>query len=227
MTKSVYEFWISTNDNRERLRLPVLPTSLGITNGSKNENIDISNLGEITILQDPTAKMFQFSSFFPAHLSPLVEYGNPPKPWDIINRIEKWKNSKEPLRFLVTGTSINIPVSVDSFNYREEGGAVGDIRYDIALKEYKFTTVRKIKVKIDKPTPPKKTRPAVKPKGKTYKVKSGDTLWAISRKYYGNGAQWSKIWNVKSNKDMLIKRDKRNRKDPGHWIYPGQVLKIP
>jgi nucleoid-associated protein YgaU len=227
MTKSVYQFWISTNDNKERLRLPVLPSSIDIANVSKNESVDISNLGEITILQDPALKTFQFSSFFPAHRTPIVEYNNPPKPWDAVKKIEKWKESKEPLRFLITGTTINIPVSIESFDYREEGGAVGDIRYDLSLKEYKFVTVRKIKVKIKSPPKPKKTRPAPKKKAKTHKVVRGDTLWGLARKYYGNGAQWKRIWNVKSNKDMLIKRDSRNRKQPGHWIYPGQVIKIP
>lgn len=226
MTKSVYEFWISTNDNKERLRLPVLPNSLDVSIGSKNESIDISNLGEITVLQDSAAKIFQFSSLFPAHNSPLVEYKNIPVPWDAVKKIEKWKNSKEPLRFLVTKTSINIPISIETFNYREEGGAVGEIKFDLSLKEYKFVTVRKIKVKVDGPKV-RPSRPSVKPKGKTHKVKRGDTLWGLARRYYGNGADWKKIWNVKSNKEMLIKRDSRNRKDPGHWIFPGQILRIP
>jgi nucleoid-associated protein YgaU len=227
MTKSVYEIWISTNDNKERLRLPVLPSSISISNGSNNESVDISNLGEVTILQDPVAKNFQFSSFFPAQNTPLVEYSNPPKPWDAVKKLEKWKESKEPLRLVITKTNINIPVSIDLFEYREEGGAVGDIYYDLSIKEFKFVSVRKIKVKINTPSPPKKTRPAPKKKAKTHRVVRGDTLWGLARKYYGNGTQWRKIWNVKSNKDMLIKRDRRNLKQPGHWIYPGQILRIP
>lgn len=229
MSKSVYEFWLSTNDNKERLRLPVLPSALDISSSSKNESVDISNLGEVTIIQDPVAKLLHFSSLFPAHYSPLVEYSNPPKPWDAINKIEKWKKSKRPLRFIVTGTSINLPVSIESFNYGEAGGAVGDITYDLSLKEYVFVTIRKIKVKVPKNKKPKKTakksRPAVKPKAKTHKVKRGDTLWHLAKRYYGNSLQWRKIWNA--NKAMMIKRDSRNRKQPGHWIYPGQVLKIP
>jgi nucleoid-associated protein YgaU len=226
MSKSVYQFWLSTNDNKERLRLPVLPSSLDISNASKNETVDIANLGEVTILQDPVAKTLQFSSFFPAHMSPLVEYNNPPKPWDAVNRIEKWKKSKQPLRFLVTGTSINIPVSIENFTYGEEGGAVGDLTYDLMLKEYVFVSVRKIKVKVKTPPKPKKSRPSVTPKEKTHKVKRGDTLWALSKKYYkDNGLGWRKIWNA--NKAAMIKRDPRNRKNPGHWIHIGQVLKIP
>lgn len=225
MSKSAYQFWLSTNNNKERLRLPVLPSSIDISSASKNESVDISNLGELTIIQDPVAKVLQFSSFFPAHVSPLVEYSNPPKPWDAVNKIEKWKKSKQPLRFLVTGTSINIPVSIDSFTYGEEGGAVGDLTYSLTLREYIFVTIRKIKVKTKKKTV-KKSRPAVTPKAKTHKVKKGDTLWALSKKYYkDNGLGWKKIWNA--NKTAMIKRDSRNRKNPGHWIHIGQVLKIP
>jgi|SRR5690554_521809 len=76
------------------------------------------------------------------------------------------------------------------------------------------------------PSPPRKppAQPKEAPK-KTYTVKRGDTLWAIASKYYGSGTQWRKIWEA--NKSMLIARDKRNQKTPGHWIYPGQVLTIP
>jgi len=60
-----------------------------------------------------------------------------------------------------------------------------------------------------------------------YVVKKGDTLWSIAgmSKFYGDPTKWTKIWEA--NKEMLIKRDPRNSKDPGHWIYPGQKLRIP
>lgn len=51
---------------------------------------------------------------------------------------------------------------------------------------------------------------------KYHTVKKGDNLWNIAKSYYGNGAQYTKIYNA--NKDKI--------KDP-HWIYPGQVFLIP
>lgn len=227
MTKSIYEIWISTNDNKERLRLPVVPSSIDIGNSSKNESVDIARLGEVTIIQDPAAKTFQFSSFFPSHQSPLVEYNNPPKPWDAVKKLEKWQKTKQPLRLVITKTKINFPVSIESFDYREEGGAVGDIYFELKLKEFRFVSIRKIKVKVKKPKVKKKTRPAPKRKVRIHRVRRGDTLWDLARKYYGNSLQWRKIWNESSNKKMMIKRDRRNLRQPGHWIYPGQRLRIP
>ncbi|OGQ87816.1 MAG: hypothetical protein A2512_09215 [Deltaproteobacteria bacterium RIFOXYD12_FULL_56_24] len=49
----------------------------------------------------------------------------------------------------------------------------------------------------------------------THTVKKGDTLWDLSGNYLDNPLLWPKIWNI----------------NPGiahpHWIYPGQVFKIP
>jgi LysM repeat protein len=50
----------------------------------------------------------------------------------------------------------------------------------------------------------------------TYTVVKGDTLWAIAKKYYGSGSQYTRIYNA--NKDKISNPNK---------IYPGQVLTIP
>ena len=50
----------------------------------------------------------------------------------------------------------------------------------------------------------------------TYTVQAGDTLSAISKKFYGDANDYMEIFNA--NKDQLSDPDK---------IKPGQVLKIP
>lgn len=86
---------------------------------------------------------------------------------------------------------------------------------------------RYIRKPSDPPAPPKPSTPKPKPKPTDtyYTVKRGDTLWAIAKRFYGKGSLWRKIWEA--NKDMLIKRDRRNIKDNGRWIYPNQKLRIP
>lgn len=50
----------------------------------------------------------------------------------------------------------------------------------------------------------------------THTVKKGDTLWDLAREYLGDPFQWPQIYQL--NTDII--------KDP-HWIYPGQVFKLP
>jgi nucleoid-associated protein YgaU len=59
------------------------------------------------------------------------------------------------------------------------------------------------------PTP---ASPAVR----EYTIKSGDSLSKIAKQYYGNAADWDKIY--KANKDKI--------KDP-NTIFPGQKIVIP
>ncbi|MEM7316031.1 MAG: peptidoglycan-binding protein LysM [Planctomycetota bacterium] len=47
-------------------------------------------------------------------------------------------------------------------------------------------------------------------------VESGDSLWKIAEKAYGNGSRYNEIFEA--NRPMLSDPDK---------IYPGQVLRIP
>jgi LysM repeat protein len=66
---------------------------------------------------------------------------------------------------------------------------------------------------VSSPPPPP---PAPPPVRRTHRVVSGDTLWGIAKRYYGNGALWPRVFDANRN---LIK-------DP-HWIYPGQVFTVP
>jgi nucleoid-associated protein YgaU len=62
----------------------------------------------------------------------------------------------------------------------------------------------------DAPNPPAPAPPAAR----TYTVVSGDTLWAIAERHYGDGSRYQAIADASgiSNPDL---------------IYPGQVLTIP
>ena len=51
---------------------------------------------------------------------------------------------------------------------------------------------------------------------RTYTVKKGDCLWNIAKKFYGNGAAYTKIYDANTNKIA----------DPNR-INPGQVFVIP
>lgn len=64
--------------------------------------------------------------------------------------------------------------------------------------------------------PPASPPAAGETEDRTYTVVSGDTLWKIAERMYGNGSQYMKIYEA--NTDILEHPDR---------IFPGQKLVIP
>lgn len=230
MAKSLYQFWI--NNGKSKIRLPVNPETLNVDLGLYNETVRVSDFGDVSFINKPGAKTYNFKVLLPENWFPSCEYKNFPKPREIEKRITNWTNAKDNVQFIVTGSpKINVKATIESASFNEGVWSTGDLEMTITLQEYSVPKPRTIKIK----RPPKKkpvkkvSKPRPKPKvtNKTYTVKSGDTLWAIATRYYGNGLQWKKIWNNPTNKKMMIARDSRNTRMPGHWIFPGQKLVIP
>lgn len=216
-----YEMWITHNAEKQKIQLPVLPETFSVKNGSKNDSINITGLGEITIMQGRPALQFSFSSFFPATKFPGLQVKKITKPLTIIKKINNWKAGDKPVHFIATACGVDIYATIEQFDYEEAGGDPGTYQYSITLKEYREITIRQVKIdipkktaKVEKKETTKRVDNTVQPK--TYTVKSGDCLWNIAKKYYGNGAQYTKIYNA--NRDKI-----KN----ANLIYPGQVLTIP
>lgn len=215
-----YQMWLTYNAEKEKIQFPVLPESFSVKNGSKNDSINIAGLGEITIMQGRPALQFSFSSFFPATRFPGLQVSSITKPLTLIEKINTWKQGDKPVHFIATACGVDIYATVESFNYEEVGGDPGTYQYSITLKEYREITVRQVKIDTPKQTATvKKEEPRVDNtvQPKTYTVKKGDCLWNIAKKYYGNGAQYTKIYNA--NKGVIGGNP--------NLIYPGQVLTIP
>lgn len=80
----------------------------------------------------------------------------------------------------------------------------------------KVSTTTTAKKPVVKPVKKVQSSPQASTAQRTYTVKRGDCLWNIAKKFYGNGAMYTKIYDANTNK--IAEPD---------LIYPGQVFVIP
>lgn len=85
-----------------------------------------------------------------------------------------------------------------------------------SLKTSTSTTKKKTAPKTTKKEKKVTSTPKASSAKRTYTVKRGDCLWNIAKRFYGNGASYTKIYDANTNKIA----------NP-NLIYPGQVFVIP
>ncbi|QAT40830.1 N-acetylmuramoyl-L-alanine amidase family protein [Clostridium sp. JN-9] len=129
------EFWLINND--ERLQLPVPPPNYSIKKSNDSSTVTVLGLGEISFIGTPKlAEIPAIESFFPNHPYSFCQYSTFPMPNKCVEMIEKWRNEGTVIRYLVTGTKLNMECTIESFEYGERDGT-GDIYFSLQLKEYK------------------------------------------------------------------------------------------
>jgi nucleoid-associated protein YgaU len=206
------EFWLQ-KEGGSKFQLPVKPADFTVSVTHGNTVVNVIQLGDINLIGKTGLREISLSSFFPAKNYNFSNNSNRKAPLTYVKRIETWRKSGEPIRVIITGV-LNMECTIESFTYGEKD-ATGDIYYTIYLKEYKKISTKKATVKLTKATvkktDTKKTSTAktstrslkeVTTVSKTYKVKSGDSLWSISKKTYGTATSYPKI--VSANKDAKL-----------------------
>lgn len=207
------EFWLS--QGMEKLQLPVPPQEYSVDRSANNETFEVEGFGEISFIGKTSLATASIESFFPNKAYSFCQYSNFPSPKECVALIEKWMHSGEPIRYMVTGTSINMECTIEKFEYSEKDGT-RDIFFTLELKEYRRIALEtKTVTATTNKTVTTSKRVTPKPAVKTYTVKAGDTLSKIAKKVYGDSSKWKYIQN--KNKDKI--------KNP-NMIYVGQVLVI-
>lgn len=226
-----YSMTLSFNNQAEAIEFPVLPGKIEVSSSGGNKTYDINKLGEINVIGTQRLMEISFESFFPASWFPGCNVSAQElfEPKHYLDYIQRWRESKKPMRLVLVGSTfnINLPVSIERFVPSESGGAVGDIAYQISFKEYRFYAAKKVKVEtsgasgtVTMPkllsSPNKSARPDTRVQPKTYTLVAGDNLWKVAQKFLGNGARYNEIQKLNGIKDSELKR-----------LPVGKVIKLP
>lgn len=214
------DVYIKTKE--EAFHFPVNPFSISVNGSKVYDTFDIMYKGEVDFLTKKAKKIktLNLVTEFPKEHEPYCRYEDIPDPTEAIKKIDEFCNAEEPIRLIITEYNFNELVNLVDYSDDEDGNYQGDKRVSLDFRIVNGDGVNGIKtIKKDKkksPAPSLKNRPSPK-KNKIHVVKSGDTLWKIAKKTYGNGAQYNKIYNA-------------NKKVVGgnpNIIKPGQKLVLP
>ena len=224
------EIYLGTDD--DKIRFPVVPSSIGV---SRSNNIDtqaVIKLGEVPIFNGTSLKTIELSSFFPNQEYSFCDYTGFMKPYEFSEKIQKWMYEGKPLRIIVTDSPTNMQCLIQQFDTVEQDGT-RDLYFTLNLLEYRPIEVPNLSnsnqsnnsnsnssnnsQNISRPN--NKTNTNSNSQQKKYKVVKGDSLWDIAQKHYGNGNLYPKI--KEANKAKYPSLSKSN------VIYTNMELIIP
>lgn len=231
-----YYIQLSYNNRAEYMYFPVNPETIEFADALDGSTHDVTGIGEINVIKSPRLREVSFSGIFPADYSPYHIYYDArhssikeqyyDDPYEYVKKIIRWMQTGKRARLFYSSAryTINMPVSIESFDWKEAAGQVGDIQYDIKLKEYKFYLPKKVELvkKNDAKqasaakTKDETTRSDEKVQPKTVTLKAGDSLWSIAKAHLGDGARWKELQKLNGIQDAQIKR-----------LPIGLVLKLP
>lgn len=208
----------------KKYKLPVNPEEIKRTRNLNVETYQVLGTGQVSIPSYCELEEYSFEAEFPSQDYQYVEPGARSDADYYEKMFKKAQKNKKPIRFIASNDitdDISMRVLVKSVEVIEKAGEEGDKYISLTLMEYKGASKRYIAVQTPTATVKQEdtaanseaVNPAVTD-NKTHTVQSGDTLWGIAKKYYGNGAQYPKIASANSIANPNV-------------ISVGQVLSIP
>lgn len=227
MARAGYSFFL------DKCLLPIAPQKLQVKINNANKTVTLIDEGQINILKTAELTDIEFECEIPQVNYPYAIYKSAfLSAGFFLDYFERLKTNKKPFQFIVSRTmpngrvlfATNIKVSMESYTITEQAKNGFDLTVKIKLKQYREYATKTVNIKIaaSKPkatvqqTRAAETSPAPAA-SQTYTVVKGDCLWNIAKRFYGNGAKYTTIYNA--NKSVIGGNP--------NLIYPGQVLTIP
>lgn len=211
---------------------PVMPEKIEIKSKSQNKTVSLINDGEVSVIKAEGLKEISFNVLLPNVRYPMARYEKGfQKASYYVAILQKLKDEKKSFQWILSRASpgkknlgnTDIKCTLEDYTIREDAGEGVDWIASVKLKEYKEYSTKTVQIQIQQARRVAAVQ-AVRPvsdnapvTGQSYTVVSGDCLYNIARRFYGNGGLWSKIYDA--NRAVIGGNP--------NLIYPGQVYTIP
>ena len=205
----------------KKYKLPVNPEEIKRTRNLNVKTYQVLGSGQVSIPSYCELEQYSFEAEFPSQRYHYMESGTKADADYYEKMFRKAQKKLKQIQFICSNgvnDDISCKVLVKSVEVIEKAGEVGDKYITLTLMEYKAPRKRTVAIQTATAVvAQEEALPAENPavtENKTHTVQSGDTLWAIAKKYYGNGAQYTKIASA-------------NGIGNPNLIHPGQIFIIP
>lgn len=187
------DIYIKWNNDKDSLRIPVLPSSFELAGTQNNTSVNIHNLGELNLKGKRNLYTIGFDSFFPCQPYEFCRC-KPQSTDSYIKTLRKLFENNTTVHLIITESEVNMYCTIDSFNHGMVE-KVQDVSYAISFKEYRSVTegTRVVKTVSDK----------------THTWKKGDTWQKVTKKYLGSSKKWKTV--RKNNTSVINKAKKKNK----------------
>ncbi|KOP78662.1 peptidoglycan-binding protein [Lysinibacillus sp. FJAT-14745] len=225
----MYNFFV------DGVQFPVAPSEMSTKINGRNETIVLMNDGEVNVIKKPGLTDIEFEVLLPNVKYPFAVYPNGFQPAAYyLEKLEKLKGSIKPFLFIVNRMmpngnllfDTNMTMTIEDYEIKESAEEGFDVTVSIQLKQYRAYGNKRIVVQpTTKPSSTSNTattqkavveqkRPTTgKEKPKTHTVVKGDTLWAIAKKYLGDGSKYTELAKLNNISNPNV-------------IKVGQVIKL-
>lgn len=209
---------ISYTVEGETFLFPLNPEEVEVEYHGNNSTEEIVSLGKIVIPKGHSLLELGWESYFPADKDPEKCH----------NFLVSSHGKFGRLVFEGISPSIDIYAVIEEYSRITKAGEEDDLYYSIAFKQYRPYGAKIVEIPVTQEEVvtilpeevPRVEEPPPTPR--SYTVVSGDSLWAITARYTGNGNRWKELYNVPENKETIHKRS-----SSPNLIYPGQVFILP
>ena len=199
VTKS--HFYLTNTTTGEMIQLCMTPEEFKVKTSANFRSYNVIEKGEVKIPKGERLTELSWSGILPGAnilLYNFVFHSAWQSPRELVKDLERWRESGDKIRVLITQTPVNLDVYIKNFDTSYSGGQ-GNIKYEldmIAAKEMQVMTVEEADARKQEQQLQEQQelqRRAAKKAKTGCLINQINNIWDAAQILRGNGGDWQEI----------------------------------